>query len=231
MKLNDLNIRHAAALPPQSISLDVLREKYAKGDEKTIGDVRKRIARALSQVEPPDQREGWEQAFVAAQEAGFIPGGRICSAAGTDLKATLINCFVQPIGDSISADETTPVGIYDALQQAAETMRRGGGVGYDFSPIRPAGAWVKGTQSSASGPLSYMRVFDESCRRSSPPARAAARRWASCAATIRTCANSSREGRRRFQELQPLGGVHAGVHGGGRRRSRVAARARGASRR
>jgi ribonucleoside-diphosphate reductase alpha chain len=164
MKLNDLNIRHAAALPPQSISEDVLREKYAKGDEKTIGDVRRRIARALSQVEPPDQRARWEQAFVAVQEAGFIPGGRICSAAGTDLKATLINCFVQPIGDSISADETTPVGIYDALQQAAETMRRGGGVGYDFSPIRPAGAWVKGTQSSASGPLSYMRVFDESCR-------------------------------------------------------------------
>jgi ribonucleoside-diphosphate reductase alpha chain len=164
MKLNDLNIRHAAALPPQSISEDVLREKYAKGDEKTIGDVRKRIARALSQVEPADERARWEQAFVAVQEAGFIPGGRICSAAGTDLKATLINCFVQPIGDSISADETTPVGIYDALQQAAETMRRGGGVGYDFSPIRPTGAWVKGTQSSASGPLSYMRVFDESCR-------------------------------------------------------------------
>ena len=142
----------------------MLREKYAKGDEKTIADVRKRIARALAAVEAPARRDHYEQAFFAVQEAGFIPGGRICSAAGTDLKATLINCFVQPIGDSISADEKTPVGIYDALQEAAETMRRGGGVGYDFSPIRPAGAWVKGTQSSASGPLSYMRVFDESCK-------------------------------------------------------------------
>src|SRR5262245_16082011 len=164
MKLNDLTIRHAAALPAQDIAEDVLREKYAKGDEKTIADVRRRIARALAQVEAPAERGRWERAFLAAQEAGFIPGGRICSAAGTDLKATLINCFVQPIGDSISADENTPVGIYDALQEAAETMRRGGGVGYDFSPIRPAGAWVKGTQSSASGPLSYMRVFDESCK-------------------------------------------------------------------
>jgi ribonucleoside-diphosphate reductase alpha chain len=163
MKLNDLTIRHAAALPAQAIAEDVLREKYAKGDDKTIADVRKRIARALAAVEAPAERERYEQAFLAVQEAGFIPGGRIASAAGTDLKATLINCFVQPIGDSISADENTPVGIYDALQEAAETMRRGGGVGYDFSPIRPAGAWVKGTRSSASGPLSYMRVFDESC--------------------------------------------------------------------
>jgi ribonucleoside-diphosphate reductase alpha chain len=164
MKLNDLTIRHAAALPAQAIAEDVLREKYAKGDETTVADVRRRIARALAQSEAPAERKRWERAFLAVQEAGFIPGGRICSAAGTDLKATLINCFVQPIGDSISADEHTPVGIYDALQQAAETMRRGGGVGYDFSPIRPAGAWVKGTQSSASGPLSYMRVFDESCK-------------------------------------------------------------------
>ena len=164
MKLNDLAIDRRAAMPAQDISVDVLREKYAKGNEQTITDVRRRIARALAAVEAPDQRERWERAFLQAQEAGFIPGGRISSAAGTDLKATLINCFVQPVGDSISADAVTPVGIYDALQQAAETMRRGGGVGYDFSPIRPSGAWVKGTQSNASGPLSYMRVFDESCK-------------------------------------------------------------------
>ncbi|MCC7040066.1 MAG: ribonucleoside-diphosphate reductase, adenosylcobalamin-dependent [Burkholderiales bacterium] len=164
MKLNDLVLDRRAAMPAQDISDDVLREKYAKGDEQTIGDVRRRVARALAAIEPADRREQWERAFELAQEAGFIPGGRISSAAGTDLKATLINCFVQPIGDAISADATTPVGIYDALQQAAETMRRGGGVGYDFSPIRPAGAWVRGTQSNASGPLSYMRVFDESCK-------------------------------------------------------------------
>jgi ribonucleoside-diphosphate reductase alpha chain len=151
-----------AALPPQAISEEVLLEKYAKGDERTIDDVRRRVARALAAVEAPDKRAQWEEAFYRAQENGFILGGRINSAAGTDLKATLINCFVQPVGDSISGDEDG-VGIYVALQEAAETMRRGGGVGYDFSRIRPRGAYVRGTDSRASGPISYMRVFDQSC--------------------------------------------------------------------
>jgi len=151
-----------AALPPQAISEEVLLEKYAKGDERTIEDVRRRVARALAAVETPDKRVQWEEAFYRAQENGFILGGRINSAAGTDLKATLINCFVQPVGDSISGDEDG-VGIYVALQEAAETMRRGGGVGYDFSRIRPRGAYVRGTDSRASGPISYMRVFDQSC--------------------------------------------------------------------
>ncbi len=153
----------APALPAQPISIDVLREKYAKGDERSIADVQRRIARALAEAEAPEQRARWCAAFTAALEAGFVPAGRIASAAGTDIQATLINCFVQPVGDSVSDDENGKPSIYKALAQAAETMRRGGGVGYDFSRIRPKGARVKGTRSNASGPLSYMRVFDRSC--------------------------------------------------------------------
>ncbi|MGD9832212.1 MAG: adenosylcobalamin-dependent ribonucleoside-diphosphate reductase [Piscinibacter sp.] len=150
-------------LPAQPISEEVLIEKYAKGDERSIAAVHARVARALAQAEPAEQRKQWEERFAAALDAGFVPAGRIQSAAGTDLSATLINCFVQPVGDSIAHVDDGHPGIYTALTEAAETMRRGGGVGYDFSRIRPRGAWVGSTQSSASGPVSYMRVFDRSC--------------------------------------------------------------------
>ena len=150
-------------LPPQEISADVLLEKYAKGDERCADDVNRRVAHALAQAESADRRAHWEARFAAALAAGFVPAGRIQSAAGSGLAATLINCFVQPVGDSIAQVEDGHPGIYTALTEAAETMRRGGGVGYDFSRIRPSGAWVGSTQSSASGPVSYMRVFDRSC--------------------------------------------------------------------
>jgi ribonucleoside-diphosphate reductase alpha chain len=150
-------------LPEQPISREVLLEKYAKGGEHSVGEVRERVARALAAVEPEAKRPPWEARFLEAQERGFIPAGRIASAAGTSLTATLINCFVQPIGDSITEVVDGKPGIYTALAEAAETMRRGGGVGYDFSSIRPEGALVRGTHSRASGPVSYMRVFDQSC--------------------------------------------------------------------
>jgi ribonucleoside-diphosphate reductase alpha chain len=153
----------AATLAPQDICRDSLLEKYAKGAESTVGEVRLRVARALAQPEPEERRAHWEARFRQALEDGFIPAGRINSAAGVQLQATLINCFVQPVGDSISEVVDGRPGIYTALQEAAETMRRGGGVGYDFSSIRPKGAEVKGTHSRASGPVSYMRVFDRSC--------------------------------------------------------------------
>src|SRR6187401_2539659 len=89
-------------LPTQPIARDVLLEKYAKAGEQSIGDVRHRVARALSTVEGEHDRAKWERRFRDAMEAGFVPAGRINSAAGLDVEATLINCFVQPIGDSIS---------------------------------------------------------------------------------------------------------------------------------
>jgi ribonucleoside-diphosphate reductase alpha chain len=152
-----------APLAEQLISGEVLLEKYAKGGERNVRDVRLRVARALAAIEPEDKRAYWERKFLEAQEHGFVPAGRINSAAGTALTATLINCFVQPVGDSITEVVDGRPGIYTALAEAAETMRRGGGVGYDFSSIRPHGALVHGTQSNASGPVSYMRVFDRSC--------------------------------------------------------------------
>src|SRR6478752_7015560 len=147
----------------QEISRETLVEKYAKDGEATVEAVRRRVARALAQPEPAEKRAFWEGRFLQAQTDGFIPAGRIASAAGVNMQATLINCFVQPVGDSISEVVDGKPGIYTALLEAAETMRRGGGVGYDFSAIRPKGAQVKGTHSRASGPVSYMRVFDRSC--------------------------------------------------------------------
>jgi ribonucleoside-diphosphate reductase alpha chain len=158
-----MEIQLPAPVGEQEISRDTLLEKYAKGGEQTVAEVRRRVARALAQVERESERAHWERRFLQAQEEGFIPAGRINSAAGVALQATLINCFVQPVGDSISEVVDGKPGIYTALQEAAETMRRGGGVGYDFSAIRPKGAEVKGTRSRASGPVSYMRVFDRSC--------------------------------------------------------------------
>jgi len=148
----------------QPISDDVLQEKYLKSGETCADDVYRRVARALASAELPAERERYEALFLENLRAGAIGAGRIMSAAGTSIQATLINCFVQPVGDCIQGvdDEGYP-GIYEALREAAETMRRGGGVGYDFSRIRPRGAEVKGTASMASGPCSYINVFDQSC--------------------------------------------------------------------
>ncbi len=154
----------APSLPSQPISLDVLQEKYFKQGESDVEDLYRRVARALASVEREDIREAMQARFLDNLRAGAIGAGRIMSAAGTDIQATLINCFVQPVGDCIQGvDDAGYPGIYEALREAAETMRRGGGVGYDFSRIRPRGAMVKGTASMASGPCSYINVFDQSC--------------------------------------------------------------------
>ena len=162
------NEQYIFGTQPQDISNEVLIEKYAEEGETTVQDVQRRVAKALAEIEPAIADNGAtrsqrESEFMAAMAQGFLPAGRIAAAAGVNSRATLINCFVQPVGDSVSDMTDGLPGIYDALQKAAETMRRGGGVGYNFSAIRPVGARVKGTGSQASGPVSYMRVFDRSC--------------------------------------------------------------------
>lgn len=141
----------------QQLCQDVLLEKYAAPGETGALDIQERVSKALADDGAQQKR------FLKALTSGFVPGGRINSAAGLNRVSTMINCFVQPIGDSMSTPVNGVPSIMEALAQAAETMRRGGGVGYDFSPLRPIGAVVKGTDSRASGPLSYMKVFDRSC--------------------------------------------------------------------
>lgn len=151
-------------LPPQAISQDVLAEKYLADGEQSEQELFARVARALAAVEKPELQTHWEQQFLANLQRGAIGAGRIMAAAGLDTKATLINCFVQPVADATNGfDSQGNPGIYTALSQAAETMRRGGGVGYDFSNLRPRGALVRGTNSFASGPCSFIDVFDASC--------------------------------------------------------------------
>jgi ribonucleoside-diphosphate reductase alpha chain len=154
----------STAIGQQPITLDVLKEKYLKEGETSEQDIYRRVARALASVEKEVDRALWEQRFFDNLQLGAIGAGRIMSAAGTAIQATLINCFVQPVGDCIQGlDDGGYPGIYEALREAAETMRRGGGVGYDFSRIRPRGAEVKTMASLASGPCSYINVFDQSC--------------------------------------------------------------------
>lgn len=146
----------------QAISQDVLLDTYAQPGERHIDDIHRRIAASLAMAEAADRRAEWQARFLAAQQAGFIPAGRIAAQAGAGLSSTMINCFVQPIGDSISHDEIQHPSIYTALAETAETLRLGGGVGLDFSPLRPHDARVAGTASCAAGPLPFIRLFDAS---------------------------------------------------------------------
>ncbi len=125
--------------------------------DKTVQDTWRRVARALSVKESDPSH--WEQRFFDAMD-GFklLPAGRIISGAGAARKVTLFNCFVMgDIPDDMS-------GIFDGLKEAALTMQQGGGIGYDFSTLRPKGAAVKGVGADASGPLSFMDVWDAMCR-------------------------------------------------------------------
>jgi ribonucleoside-diphosphate reductase alpha chain len=123
----------------------------------TVEDTWRRIARALAETEADPS--AWEDRFYAAlEDFRYLPAGRITAGAGTGRSVTLFNCFVMgTIPDSLS-------GIFQMLKEAALTMQQGGGIGYDFSTIRPRGAGVKGVAADASGPLSFMDVWDAMCR-------------------------------------------------------------------
>ncbi len=135
------------------------RLKAADGSpvDLTIEDSWRRVARALAAGETDPPR--WEQPFYEAlQDFRFLPAGRILSGAGADRRVTLFNCFVMgDIADDLGS-------IFDHLREAALTMQQGGGIGYDFSSLRPKGAAVKGVGADASGPLSFMDVWDAMCR-------------------------------------------------------------------
>ncbi|MFQ5765067.1 MAG: ribonucleotide reductase N-terminal alpha domain-containing protein, partial [Rhodospirillales bacterium] len=148
---------------PEHISQQIWDMKYRlKGPDghpvdKTLADTMRRVARALA--EPEDDKGLWEQRFFEAMEDfRFLPAGRILAGAAAGRKVTLFNCFVM--GD-IPDDMT---GIFEHLKEAALTMQQGGGIGYDFSSLRPKGAQVKGIGADASGPLSFMDVWDAMCR-------------------------------------------------------------------
>ena len=134
------------------------RPEGADGDSSFEATVA-RVAGAVAEVEAPELREQWRARFEdALADFQFIPAGRILAGAGTDRSVTLFNCFVMgTIPDSLD-------GIFAHLREAAITMQQGGGVGMDFSTIRPSGSAVRGVGAQASGPLSFMDCWDAMCR-------------------------------------------------------------------
>ena len=153
------------SLSPTPIALQIWDMKYrlksADGTpvDGSVEDSWRRVATALAEVEPEAERARRAGEFYDAM-AGFkyLPAGRILAGAGTTRNVTLFNCFVMgTVPDDMA-------GIFDHLKEAALTMQAGGGIGYDFSTLRPKGAPVKGVGADASGPLTFMDVWDAMCR-------------------------------------------------------------------
>ena len=137
------------------------RLKAADGSalDRTIADTWARVARAAAAAEPKRARERWAQRFADAMaDFAFLPAGRILAGAGTGRAVTLFNCFVMGrIEDDLGS-------IFDNVKEAARTMQQGGGIGHDFSTLRPKGALVASIGADASGPVSFMDVWDAMCR-------------------------------------------------------------------
>jgi ribonucleoside-diphosphate reductase alpha chain len=150
-----------AALTPIAQQIWDMKYRLKAGDgtpvDKTIEDTWRRVANALAA--PEKDPAAWSEKFYdALSDFKVLPAGRIIAGAGTGRRVTLFNCFVM---NTIEDDMGT---IFDNLREAALTMQQGGGIGYDFSTLRPKGALVKGVGADASGPLSFMDVWDAMCR-------------------------------------------------------------------
>lgn len=139
------------------ISRRVWEAKYRAAGETSVTHSWQRVAHAVAAAEP-GHKEYWETEFYRLlEDFRFLPGGRILAGAGTGHRVTLFNCFVM----GVVHDSTE--GIFDALKEGASTMQRGGGVGYDFSTLRPAGTVAKSAGTIASGPVSFMGIWDAMC--------------------------------------------------------------------
>ncbi len=145
-----------------AVSKHVWDTKYRYRDgatvyDETIEDTWRRVARSLASVENRDTAAWAERFYDQLTDFKFIPGGRILAGAGTNRCVTLFNCFVMGrIADSID-------GIFDSLKEGALTMQQGGGVGYDFSTLRPRGTKARRVGTLASGPVSFMHIWDGMC--------------------------------------------------------------------
>lgn len=140
-----------------AVSRQVWHSKYRWARETCIRDTWRRVAGAVASVEKRAQNE-WAGQFESLLDGfRFLPGGRILAGAGTTRRVTLFNCFVMGV------IEDTLEGIFEALKEGARTMQSGGGIGYDFSTLRPRGSLARASGSIASGPVSFMRIWDAMC--------------------------------------------------------------------
>lgn len=150
-------------MPLKTLSLEELQDyiwqqKYKADNDGSLQDTFRRVAYAAAMAEPESEREKWAEEFIKLFDV-FLPGGRVLNCLGSGKKKTTpFNCFVSgTIDDSMES-------IFQRLREAALTMQAGGGVGFDFSTLRPAGAEVKGVGAASSGPLSFMAVYDRMCK-------------------------------------------------------------------
>ncbi len=139
------------------ISRHIWESRYRADDEPDIQATWRRVAQAIAAAETGDHAQ-WNERFYSLLDGfRFLPGGRILAGAGTGRRVTLFNCFVMgEIADDLES-------IFEALKEGALTMQHGGGVGYDFSTLRPAGMVAEASGGIASGPVSFMRIWDAMC--------------------------------------------------------------------